>query len=311
MAIPQNFASVVHESPAHRPDAVALASLAWDDIRFFVAVAREGSLSGAARQLRVEHSTVARRVGALESQIGVRLFDRLPRSWALTDEGEALLAPAERLEHEVLAFARAAAANTAAQGTVRVSAPPAFASHFIVPLWAAQADRWPGIALDIAGELRSANLQRRDADIAIRFMRPTEPGLAARKLGELAFRLYAAPVWLTRPETDWRFLGYGDPPGNVPHQQLLAEMAGSRPFVLRSNDLTALHNACRGGLGLAMLPDFMARGDDALVELPGEGRPVMREVWSVVHPDVRRSPRVRAVADALAEMVGAHANRLS
>ena len=301
----------MHESPDHRPDASALASLAWDDIRFFVAVAREGSLSGAARQLRVEHSTVARRVGALESHIGVRLFDRLPRSWALTDEGEALLAPAERLEQEVLAFARAAAANTADQGTVRVSAPPAFASHFIAPLWAAQADRWPGIALDIVGELRSANLQRRDADIAIRFMRPTEPGLAARKLGELAFRLYAAPVWLTRAEADWRFLGYSDSPGNVPHQQLLAELAGARPFVLRSNDLTALHNACRGGLGLAMLPDFMARGDAALVEVPGEGRPVMREVWSVVHPDVRRSPRVRAVADALAEMVGAHAGRLA
>jgi DNA-binding transcriptional LysR family regulator len=284
LAIPQNFASVVHESPAHRPDAIApasLASLAWDDIRFFVAVAREGSLSGAARQLRVEHSTVARRVGALESHIGVRLFDRLPRSWALTQEGEALLAPAERLEQEVLAFARAAAANTADQGTVRVSAPPAFASHFIVPLWAAQAaqgDRWTGIALDI---------------------------------GQLAFRLYAAPVWLTRAEADWRFLGYSDSPGNVPHQQLLAALAGARPFVLRSNDLTALHNACRGGLGLAMLPDFMARDDAALVEVPGEGRPVMREVWSVVHPDVRRSPRVRAVADALAEMVGAHAGRLA
>lgn len=300
----------MHESPAHPHDA-ALASLTWDDIRYFVAVAREGSLSGAARQLRVEHSTVARRVGALESHIGVRLFDRLPRSWALTSEGEALLAPAERLEQEVMAFARAAAASTAAQGTVRVSAPPAFASHFIVPLWAAQAERWPGIELDIVGELRSANLQRRDADIALRFMRPTEPGLAARKLGELSFRLYAAPAWLSRPEADWRFLGYSDPPGNVPHQQLLADIAGERPFVLRSNDLTALHNACRGGLGLAMLPDFMARGDALLVEVPGEGRPAMREIWSVVHPDVRRSPRVRAVADALAEMVGAHAGRLA
>ena len=300
----------MHESPAH-PDPAALASLTWDDIRYFVAVARAGSLSGAARQLRVEHSTVARRVGALESQIAVRLFDRLPRSWALTTEGEALLAPAERLEEEAMAFTRAAAASTAAQGTVRVSAPPAFASHFLVPLWAAQPERWPGIALDIVGELRSANLQRRDADIAIRFMRPTEPGLAARKLGELAFRLYAAPAWLSRPEADWRFLGYSDPLGNVPHQQLLADIAGARAFVLRSNDLTALHNACRGGMGLAMLPAFMARDDAALVEVPAEGLPVLREIWSVVHPDVRRSPRVRVVADALAEMVGAHAGRLA
>lgn len=303
----------MHESPVPL-NAAALASLSWDDIRYFVAVAREGSLSGAARHLRVEHSTVARRVGALESRIGVRLFDRLPRSWMLTPEGEAMLEPAERLEAQVMAFARAAAANAAAQGSVRVSAPPAFASHFLVPLWAAQAGRWPDIALDIVGELRSADLQRRDADIALRFMRPTEPGLAVRKLGELAFRLYATPAWLSRPQAEWRFLGYSDPPGNVPHQKLLADIAGARPFVLRSNDLMALLNACRGGLGLAMLPDFMARGDreaGALVEVPGEGRPVMREIWSVVHPDVRRSPRVRAVADALAEMVGAHAGRLA
>jgi hypothetical protein len=148
-------------------------------------------------------------------------------------------------------IARAAAANTAHR-TVRVSAPPG-----TVPL--AQGDRWPGISLDIVGELRSADLQRRDADIAIRFMRPTEPGLAARKLGELAFRLYAAPVWLTRAEGDWRFLGYSHPATC----RIRLWPRRTRPFVLRSNDLTALHNACRGGLGLAML-----RGE--LVEVPGE-----------------------------------------
>jgi DNA-binding transcriptional LysR family regulator len=281
-------------------------SLAWDDVRFFVAVAHEGSLSGAARRLSVEHSTVARRVAALEARIGVRLFDRMPRSWALTNEGEALLAPAERLENEALAFGRAATAATNMQGTVRVSAPPAFASHFLVPQLAGQADRWPGITLDVVGEVRTANLHRQEADLALRFMRPDEPGLATRKLGELSFRLYASPVWLTRPEADWRFLGYGEPLGDVPHQRLLADIAGARPFVLRSNDLGALHRACRGGLGLAMLPSFLARADSGLVEVPGAGRPVLREIWSVIHPDVRRSARVRLMADLIAEVVQAN-----
>jgi DNA-binding transcriptional LysR family regulator len=118
----------VHKSP-DQPLAAAQASPAWDDVRFFLAVARDGSLSGAARTLKVEHSTVARRVGALEANLGVRLFDRLPRSWTLTSEGEALIAPAQGLEHEAVAFSRAATSATSLQGTVRISAPPVFATN--------------------------------------------------------------------------------------------------------------------------------------------------------------------------------------
>lgn len=292
----------MRKSPDRR-SAVALPTLAWDDVQFFLAVAREGSLSGASRILGVEHSTVSRRVAALEACIGVRLFDRLPRSWSLTGEGEALLEPAHRLEHEALAFSHAATAATSLHGTVRVSAPPVFASHFLVPQLAGRTEQWPHIELDIVGETRVANLHRREADLAVRFMRPDEPGLAARQLGQLSFRLYAAPIWLTRPEADWRFLGYGELLEHLPHQKLLTDLAGSRPFVLRSNELAALHQACRSGLGLAMLPSFLARTDTALIEIPGAGRPIMREIWSAIHPDVRRSPRVKLMADVIAKLV--------
>ena len=302
MPIPDSFASAVHKSPDQRI-ASAQASPALDDVRFFLAVAREGSLSGAARTLNVEHSTVARRVGALEASLGVRLFDRLRRSWTLTSEGEALIAPAERLEHEALAFTRAATSATSLHGTVRISAPPVFASQFLVPQLAGCIDRWKEIDLDLVGEVRTANLHRREADLSIRFMRPDEPGLAARKLGELGFRLYAAPAWRARAESEWRFIGYGDALGEVPHQQALARMAGERPFVLRSNDLAAVHRACRAGMGLAMLPSFLARNDGGLVEITSAEPPVLREIWCVVHPDVRRSPRVRLMADLIAEVI--------
>ena len=277
----------------------------WDDVRFFLAVAREGSLSGAARSLKVEHSTVARRVGALEGSLGVRLFDRMARHWALTPEGDALVEPAQRLEQQALAFARAAAASTTSlKGTVRVSAPPAFASQFLVPRLAGVAHEWAGIELDLVGEVRTANLHRREADFSLRFMRPDEPGLAARKLGELGFRLYAAPAWQARARADWRFLGYGDPLGDVPHQQVLADIAGERPFVLKSNDLAAVHKACSAGLGLAMLPSFIARPDSGLVEMTDvDCRPVVREIWCAVHPDVRRSPRVRRMVDLVAQLI--------
>jgi DNA-binding transcriptional LysR family regulator len=223
----------------------------WDDIRYFLAVARQGSLSAASRQLGVEHSTVARRVATLERRIGVRLFDRLPRSWTLTDEGQALVEPAERLEDEALAFSRAATAAPATQGRVRVSTPPVFGSHFLLPQLATHSARWPGIVLDVIGETRSVNLHRREADVAMRLMRPSEPGLAARRLGTMSMRLYAAPAWLTRPEAAWRFIGYGEPLSEVPQQRLLARIAGERPFVLFTNDLAALHHACGAGTGHA------------------------------------------------------------
>jgi DNA-binding transcriptional LysR family regulator len=285
--------------------------LAWDDIRFYLAVAREGTLSAAARLLEVEHSTVARRVAALEARIGVRLFDRLPRSWALTSEGETLLLAAERIENEALAFSRGAAAASNLHGTVRISAPPSFTSHFLMPHLAACSDRWPGITLDLAGEVRTASLHRQEADFSVRFMRPGEPGLAARKLGELSFRLYAAPSWLNLPESAWRFLGYSEPLREVPHQKWLSAFAGARPFALRSNDLSALHKACSAGLGLAMLPVFLARADNDVVEIPAAGLPQMREIWGVVHPDVRHSPRVRLIADLIAELVATDAATLT
>lgn len=125
-------------------------------------------------------------------------------------------------------------------------------------------------------------------------MRPSEPGLAARKLGELSFRLYAAAAWLNRPESAWRFLGYSEPLHEVPHQKWLS----------------ALHKACSAGLGLAILPIFLARSDTALIEIPAAGLPLMREIWGVVHPDVRHSPLVRLIADLVAELLAAEAKAL-
>lgn len=278
-------------------------SLVWDDVGYFLAVARQGSLSAAARLLGVEHATVARRVGALEKRIALRLFDRLPRAWVLTREGQALLAPAERLEQEALAFARAALAGNPKLGPVRVSAPPLFASHFLAPRLATRASRWAGIELELLGEVRNADLHRREADVALRLMRPEASGLAGRRLGYLAFRLYGTADWVQRAPGDWRFVGYGDSLRNSPQQQALERLAAGRPFALRSNDLAALHQACRQGLGLAMLPSFLGGTDPLLQALSCEMTPVRREVWCVLHPDVRRSPRVRLIADVIAELL--------
>jgi DNA-binding transcriptional LysR family regulator len=282
-------------------------SLGWDDVRYFLELARQGKLTTAARVLGVEHSTVARRVTALEAQLGLRLFDRMPKSWVLTSEGEGLLAYARRIEEEALAFSRASTGYGTLRGAVRISAPPVFASHFIVPHLARLRARWPDIAIELIGEARQANLYRREADLAVRLSRPQEPGLAAKPLAELGYDLYGTPAWAERPPEQWEFIGYDELLRETPQQQWLEALAAGRPFSLRSNDLGAMHQACRAGLGLAALPHFLAREDAALIPFPQQPRPVSRPVWLVIHPDVRRSPRVKAVADLITEIIRAAA----
>jgi DNA-binding transcriptional LysR family regulator len=285
-------------------------TLRWDDVRYFLELARQGSLTAAARVLAVEHSTVARRVAALEKRIGLRLFDRLPKSWSLTQEGDELLQHARRIEDEAHAFSRASLSVSTLRGVVRISAPPVFASHFLVPRLAGMRQRWPGITIEVIGEAREANLFRREADLALRMSRPTEPGLATRPLAEIGYGLYAAPKWIDCPQEEREFIGYDDSLRDTPQQQWLEKKAAGRAFVLRSNDLAALYQACRAGLGISALPHFLARDDQALMQIPGQGSPSSRSVWMVVHPDVRRSSRVKAVGDAVSEMLQKEASVL-
>lgn len=278
--------------------------LQWDDIRYFLELVRNGSLSGAARKLGVEHSTVARRVEALEQSLGIRLFDRLPKGWSLTPEGETLVAQASRLDDEAQTFSRVALGVSSLQGTVRVSAPPVMAGYFLVPRLARLRSQWKNIDLEVIGESRDANLARGEADLAVRMSRPNAPGLVARGIGEMRYGLYAAHGYTERPEAEWEFLGYEDSLIQVPQQRWLNQVAGNRRFIFRSNDLSALLNATRAGLGVTVLPHFLAAGDPALTLVAEPHCPVARQIWLVMHPDVKRSPRVRLIADLLIAIVG-------
>ncbi|RKP59160.1 LysR family transcriptional regulator [Pararobbsia silviterrae] len=294
MRVQKNTGSVPAEGPR----------LQWDDVRYFLELARIGSLSGAARSLSVEHSTVARRVEALEQSLDVRLFDRLPKGWSLTAEGEALARQAARLDDEAQAFARAAVGVSSLKGTVRLSAPPVLASHLLVPGMAALRARWANVDLEVVGESRDANLARGEADLAIRLSRPTAPGLVARCIGKMGYGLYAAAGYADRPQSEWAFLGYDESLGQVPQQRWLNQIAGDRRFVFRSNDLAALLHAARAGLGVAALPGFLAAHDPALCLLSDHAGAAVRQIWLVMHPDVKRSPRVRLIADVLVELIG-------
>ncbi len=273
----------------------------WDDLRVFLALARSGSLSATARGLGVDHSTVARRVAALESNLGMRLFDRLPRGYAPTAEGEDLVALALRVEDAVLAVERHAKGQPGEPaGVVRLSAPPAFASHFLAPRLAGLRRTMPKLVVELVGDARAVSLTRREADLAIRLSRPEDEGLVARKLGDMGYGLYATPGYLDgRAPADWEFIGYDESLDHVPQQRWLHSIAAGRPFVFRANDLTSLLAATRAGIGIAAIPHFLGRPEPALVTIPTPVAPDPRELWLLVHRDLRRAARVRAVMDAL------------
>jgi len=275
----------------------------WDDLRYFLALFERGTLSAAARTLAVEHTTVARRIDALETALGARLFDRFARGWTPTATGVALLPAARRVEAELHGVWRAASAGGAVRGTVRVSAPPALCAWLLAPAMPALLTRQPELEVELRGEARMADLLRGETDIALRFRRPASPGLALRRLTDVGYGVYASARYLaTHAPRDWQFLGYDETLGETPQQQWLERFAGARRHRLRSNDLGTLYQAARSGAGVAVLPDYFAEAPaGGLAPAPGARCPITRPLWLVMHEDVRRAPPVRAVADALVD----------
>ncbi|MCL6467630.1 MAG: LysR family transcriptional regulator, partial [Ralstonia sp.] len=158
------------------------------------------------------------------------------------------------------------------------------------------------------------NLMAHEADLAVRLSRPTSSALATRRLGDLGYGLYAIEEVLARPESEWEFIGYDDNLRHVPQQRWLDNYAGDRRVVLRCSDLAAMHQAALAGLGVAALPHLLgapAETGTLLRRLPVDDPALHREIWLVIHPDVRRSPRVRAVADALIALFDAQRHVLT
>jgi DNA-binding transcriptional LysR family regulator len=275
--------------------------LDWENLRHFAALARCGTLLGAARSLGVEHATVARRIAALESQIGVKLIDRRGRRIVLTVEGQGVAGMADRMREEALAVERVKlAAGAALAGDIRISAPPAFATALLVEPLVGLRRKHPDINVSIVGETRYASLDRREADIAVRMTRPEQGDLTVTKLCEVAFGFYAAPAYLAGvPEQEWSFIAYDETMTTSPQHQRLLAVANGRRVTMRASSLEFQLAAARAGGGVAILPSFLSTGVENLVEAIPQPTPLTREVWLVVHSDIRNVPIVRAVMEAL------------
>ena len=280
------------------------ASMDWDNLRYFLALAESGSLSRASEKLRVDHSTVARRIELLEHDLGVRLVERLPRSYRLTSEGERIRDHARPIEASIADIARIArsTANTPRR-IVRVSGPPTFLSQFLAPRLLSRHGQQPAFRIELVGEARQISLSKGGTDLALRLTRPREKGIVARRLVIVGYGLYGSRDYLARHDKEARdFLGYDDSLDHLPQQRWLKMLAKDRGFALRSNDLANLFTAARAGQGLAVLPCIMAGTAPELVSVPTGLPALTRELWLLFHRDVGRIPDVRAVIDRITEV---------
>jgi len=275
------------------------ADIDWDLLRHFLAVMRTKTLREAAADLKVSHPTIRRKLEALERRLGVTLFDRAPHGLRATPEASELLGLVEEIEAGVDALARRAGGlSPQLSGDVRVTVPDLLASELLMPDFAAFATQWPSIRLHIESTYELADLGKREADVAIRAM-PHGKSPDGELVGRKAATLYAATYG-----KDHQWIGWW---GDERDREWMSETSfADRPFGPVMPNVHLQLAACVAGLGLAGLPCFLA---DPLLERLTEPLPAT-DIWVLVHPDLRRSPRLRLFRDAMAEALERHRPRL-
>jgi DNA-binding transcriptional LysR family regulator len=280
----------------------------WDDVRVFLAVARAGRVAAAARQLGVEHSTVARRITAFERELGAPLFYRTAGGYQLTGEGEIALAGAEVMEKGALNVeARLREQSGALVGRVRIAMLDEVASHWLAPHLPAFRARLPGIELVLVTGIQPLDLSRGEADLAVRTPRPRQRGLSAVRLGSTTVGLYASRAYLggRRLRVDASSRGLDllcYVPAYLPLQSapwFQTVLASSR-VVLSTNSTHTLLAAARAGAGIVVVPRMMVSSYPDLVAVSDDVSDA-GDMWLVTHPEYRRDPKVRATAAFLRE----------
>jgi DNA-binding transcriptional LysR family regulator len=289
-----------------------MADFDWNALKSFLAVARAGRLTAAAARLGADHTTVGRRIDALERALEARLFWRSPGGYALTAQGERLLATAEAMESVALkAVGEVGDGALSAGAVVRIGAPEGFGSYFLARGMAALGTRHPGLEIQLVAMPAVLSLSKREADLAVTLRCPPKGRLLARKLTDYRLRLYGAPAYLdarppiaTRADlAGHRFIGYIEDLLYTDELDYLGVLGNPVEVGLKSSNLIAQLQATLAGAGLCILPDFIGLTEPGLVPVLGEAVNLTRTFWLVTHPDLAGLARVRAVSSFVAEEV--------
>lgn len=284
----------------------------WDDFRFFLAVARHGSLSGAARALGVNHTTVLRRVAGLEESAGVQLFERLPAGYALTAAGDELLSIAAKVEEDIAAAnRRLSGKDSRVGGSLSVTTVDILALHMLPrPLAAFRAIR-PEIQVNLMIAEATLSLTKREADVAIRSTLKPPDNLVGRAVSGMAFAVYGSAGYLEHAgcgarhgDHDWEehdWVGFDESYAHTAMARWQVRRVPARRVGYRVNSVAAMFEAVRAGLGVALLPCGLGDADPALHRLGGLVEGVESRIWLLTHEDLRHMGRVRVFLDFMAE----------
>lgn len=287
-------------------------SLDWNDVRYFLAIGEAGTLAGAGRALGVQHSTVGRRLDAVEQALGVTLFTRTPDGLILTAAGKEILPLAMEAGRALAAIElRVAGNDQRIDGSVRLATSEAF-SGFMIRLLSELKARHPALTVDILSGNRPLDLSRGEADVAVRMVTTSQSDLISRKIGEAGWSLYAAESYIQRSgipaaATDLAghdLIGFDEAMTGVPGAEWLLKHGDGARIVLRGNSIISVLNAAVAGMGIAGLPCFVADAEPGLRRLTPM-KVGTRDVWLVYQPMVGRIARVRAVIDFVVESVAA------
>ncbi|MFZ6049274.1 LysR family transcriptional regulator [Pseudomonas sp. CR3202] len=281
----------------------------WDDLRFFLEVARTRTATGAARRLGVDYTTVSRRVRALEQALGALLFEKSRAAgFVLTVEGQRLLGHAETLESTLQAACeQVSGTRLGLSGHVRIGCTEGFGSYFVTAQMSRFLERYPHISADILPVPHFVSLSRREADIAITLERPERGPYVCSKLCDYRLRLYAAPEYLERhPPIERRedlaghpFITYVEDLAFSPKLLYLNDLLPGAVSQLRSTSVIAQYQAALQGKALAILPSFLVAGDPRLQAVLPDELEVTRQFWIYYSEDLRRLKRITLVAEYL------------
>lgn len=283
-----------------------------DNLRYFLEVARTGRLNDAARNLAVDHTTVGRRITALEKSFGQRLFDRSPGGWQLTEAGADLFPHAETVESAVIAAYETRTSSAGPlTGTVRVATTDGFGAFVMAPRLVDLRCRHPHLDIEMVTATEHRSLTARHFDIAVTLEEPPPRGVVVQELAGYDLRLYATPEYLdAAPPIDeladlarHTLIWYIDALLDVAPLRILESLPHKQRVAIQTNNITGHWMAARGGLGIAPLPQYVAEADPTLRSVLPQMFSVRRRYWMVIPRELRQVGRVRAVAQFLCEIV--------
>lgn len=279
-------------------------SISWDDFRLVRAIAETGSLSGAGDLLGLNHSTVFRRLNALEQDAGARIFERARTGYAPTPAGEEMVNIANRMFEDITDFERKVAGqDLKPSGELRVTTNDSLVAHLLTPVFGAFARAYPDIVLDIVIDNRALNLSKRDADVAIRATSEPPETLVGRRIAAISWAIYGQPSAGGPPAAsaadlaDRPWIGFGDALAGIGPARWLSRTLPSARIIYRLNTVLGLSQAVEAGLGLGLLPCFIGDRTPGIVRVLPEPMEFETSLWLLTHPDLRNAARVRTFLD--------------